>query len=157
MHQTDKSDLPTWRRIISGLILAIVGTTMLATSWSYSAGSLTQMGPGFMPQVIAIAIIAMGLGIIVSDLRDPVSRFDERSQPLHWRSLVFICCAVLVFVLLIEPAGLVPAMFCAVAVSMLANPNISFVGVVVYSAAVSLFGWFLFLVALGLPLSAFGR
>jgi flagellar biosynthesis component FlhA len=157
LQETTESKMPIWRRLASGLILVVFGASMLAISWSYSQGSLTQMGPGFMPHVIALALIAMGLGVVVTDLRDTVSRYDERNHRLHWRSLIFISGAVIVFIGLIEPGGLVPAMFCAVAVSMLANPSVSVASVLVYSGAVSLAGWFLFLIALGLPLSAFGR
>ena len=58
---------------------------------------------------------------------------------------------------LIEPAGLVPAMFCAVAASKFANNRASLLSIVIYSAAVTFAGWLLFIVALGLPLTVFGR
>ncbi|MEJ8476125.1 tripartite tricarboxylate transporter TctB family protein [Roseibium algae] len=154
MQNLDQQKLPIWRRIIGGSVLVVIGLTMIAISWSYPSGSLTQMGPGFMPHLIALALITMGIAVIVSDLRDagPV-----REEQVHWRALVFISGAVIIFIVLIEPAGLIPAMFCAVAASMLANKRSGFLSILIYSAAVTLAGWFLFIVALGLPLTLFGR
>ena len=143
-----------WRQAISGAVLIAFGIAILVISWNYPAGSLTQMGPGYMPHIIAVALVAMGLGVMISDLRDTGPQYEE---PVHWRALIFICAAVLVFVVLIEPAGLVPAMFCAVAASKLANSRAGLTSIVIYSAAVTLAGWFLFIVALGLPLTVFGR
>tara|TARA_R110000787_G_scaffold31580_4_gene83611 strand:+ start:905 stop:1384 length:480 start_codon:yes stop_codon:yes gene_type:complete len=147
-------DRNVWRQAISGTVLIGFGLAILMISWNYSAGSLTQMGPGFMPRVIAVALVAMGLGILVSDLRGTAQSYDE---PIHWRALIFVSAAVLIFVTLVEPAGLVPAMFCAVAASKLANSRAGLLSIVIYSAAVTLAGYFLFIVALGLPLTVFGR
>lgn len=148
------SDRKTWRQVISGAVLIAFSIAILVTSWNYPTGSLTQMGPGYMPHLIAYALIAMGLGVMISDLRDTSPHYAE---PMHWRALVFISAAVLVFVALIEPAGLVPAMFCAVAASKLANSRAGLLSIVIYSAAVTLAGYLLFIVALGLPLTVFGR
>lgn len=144
----------TWRQVISGAVLIGFSVAILVTSWNYPTGSLQQMGPGYMPHVIAYALILMGIGIMVSDLRDTSPHYAE---PMHWRALIFVSAAVLVFVALIEPAGLVPAMFCAVAASKLANKQSSLLSIVIYSAAVTLTGYLLFIVALGLPLTVFGR
>lgn len=143
-----------WRQAVSGAVLVALGLAILVISWDYSVGSLTDMGPGYMPRIIAVGLVVMGLGILVSDLRGAVLTYDE---PIHWRAIVFICAAVLIFVALIEPAGLIPAMFCAVAASKLANSRAGLVSVVIYSAAVTFAGWLLFIVALGLPLTVFGR
>ena len=154
MQYTDRSEVPIWRRIASGALLAAAGMAMLAISWSYPAGSLTQMGPGYMPHAIAVVLILMGLGIVFSDMCDTAI---DQDPAFHWRAFLFISAAILAFVMLIEPAGLIPAMFCAVAISMLANRSTHPISILIYSAAVTFAGWLIFLVALGLPLSAFGR
>jgi hypothetical protein len=143
-----------WRQAVSGGVLVALGLAILVISWNYPVGSLTDMGPGYMPRIISVGLVAMGLGVLVSDLRGSVQTYDE---PTHWRALVFISAAVLIFVALIEPAGLIPAMFCAVAASKLANSRAGLVSIVIYSATVTFAGWLLFIVALGLPLTVFGR
>ena len=143
-----------WRQAVSGGVLVALGLAILVISWSYPVGSLTDMGPGYMPRIISIGLVAIGLGVLFSDLRGTVQTYDE---PTHWRALVFISAAVLIFVALIEPSGLIPAMFCAVAASKLANSRAGLVSIVIYSAAVTFAGWLLFIVALGLPLTLFGR
>lgn len=143
-----------WLQAVSGGVLVALGLAILVISWGYAVGSLTDMGPGYMPRIISIGLVAIGLGVLVSDLRGTVQTYDE---PTHWRALAFISAAVLIFVALIEPAGLIPAMFCAVAASKLANSRAGLVSIVIYSAAVTFAGWLLFIVALGLPLTLFGR
>ena len=143
-----------WQHAVSGGVLVVFGLAILVVSWDYHLGSLRDMGPGYMPRIIALGLVGIGLGVLVSDLRGTVQPHDE---PAHWRALVFISAAVLIFVALIEPAGLIPAMFCAVAASKLANSRSGLVSIVIYSAAVTFAGWLLFIVALGLPLTVFGR
>ncbi|MDF2370708.1 MAG: tripartite tricarboxylate transporter TctB family protein [Rhizobiaceae bacterium] len=154
MQNTERTDFSLWRRIVGGPALAAFGAAMLAISWSYPSGSVVQMGPGYMPHLVSGTLMFFGLTILVSDLRTTDSFETEQPQ---WRALILISAAVIIFVALIEPAGLVPAMFCAVAISKLANKQSGPLSIVIYSAAVTLAGWLLFIVALGLPLSVFGR
>ena len=147
-------DRNIWRQAVSGVVLVAFGLAILAISWDYYLGSLRDMGPGYMPRIMAVGLVVMGMGVLVSDLRGTDQGYEE---PIHWRALVFITAAVLIFVALIEPAGLIPAMFCAVAASKLANSRASLLSIVIYSAVVTFAGWLLFIVALGLPLTVFGR
>lgn len=141
------------RRLTPGGILILLGIAILVLAWAYPTGQLTDMGPGYMPKLIALALMAMGGAVLVTDLRAGAAALPPG---LNWRGLVFISAAVVVFALLVPKAGLVPAMFGAVALSMLADSSFSPLGIALYSAAVTFFSWLLFIPALGLPLSAFG-
>ncbi|QKV20164.1 tripartite tricarboxylate transporter TctB family protein [Oricola thermophila] len=154
MQKAQSTEVPLWRRVTGGAALVAFGAAMLAISWSYPAGTVVQMGPGYMPHLISAGIMLFGAVIVLADLRG-MEAFD--AGPMQFRALGFVSAAIAIFVVLIEPAGLVPAMFCAVAVSMLADNRTRLPGILIYSSAVTLAGWFLFIVALGLPLSVFGR
>lgn len=140
-------------RAASGATLIVSGLVMLAVCWSYPLGSLTQMGPGFIPRVIAIAITIMGTGVLWVDLKE---KSGARPEPMPWRGVLMVSVAVCVFSALITVAGLVPTMFLTVAISMLADANARPLGIVIYSSIATLVSWFVFLVGLGLPITAFG-
>ena len=141
-------------KLAGGLSLIVFGLVMLMIAWSYPAGTITQMGYGFMPRAMAIAITLFGVVILISDLRNTDTAQSDTTQ---WRSLLMVGASVIMFVVLIEPAGLVPAMFCAVAISKLANRHSSLKSILIYSVIATAAGWLLFIVALGLPISVFGR
>jgi hypothetical protein len=142
------------QRALSGAVLLGVGVIMLGVAWGYPLGRLTQMGPGFIPRVIGLLICALAVVIIIVDIMTPRL---PKPEMLDWRGLTFISAAILIFAGLVEVTGLVPSMFLAVAVSMLADREARLLGILAYAVLASLGGWFLFLVALELPIPAFWR
>jgi putative tricarboxylic transport membrane protein len=98
------------RNFWAGILFLSVGAGQTWLSLQYKVGTASQMGPGFMPAVLGCLLMTLGLVIVGSSLivRGP------RVEPVHWRPLVSIIAALLVFALLIERAGL--AMTTALAV-----------------------------------------
>ncbi|SMY07427.1 tripartite tricarboxylate transporter TctB family protein [Flavimaricola marinus] len=154
MQETDQDQPSIARRALSGGVLLAVGLVMLSIAWSYPVGKLTQMGPGFIPRVVAILICALALAIILIDIRAPSA---EREGRMHWRGLIFVSAAVVIFGVLVDVVGLIPSMFLAVAVSMFADDHAKPLTVLIYASLATLGGWLLFLVALELPIPAFWR
>jgi len=142
------------RRAMSGAVLLAIGVVMLVVAWDYPVGQLTQMGPGFIPRVIGLMICALAAGIIFIDVISPNEARDAR---MHWRGLIFVSAAILIFAGLVDYAGLVPSMFLAVAISMFADDQVRPLHVLVYASLATLGGWLLFLVVLELPIPAFWR
>lgn len=141
-------------RALSGCVLLVAGLVMLFFAWGYPKGTLHQMGPGFIPQTIAILISCLAVAIIITDLRAPER---AKASALHWRGLIFISAAIIIFAVLVDVAGLVPSMFLAVAVSMFADDHARPISVLIYTIAATFLGWLLFLFALELPIPAFWR
>ncbi|MEQ3625437.1 MAG: tripartite tricarboxylate transporter TctB family protein [Celeribacter sp.] len=141
-----------WRRAASGAILAAIGIAIIAISWRYPFGTVTQMGPGFIPHYVGLGIVALGVVILITDLR---SDAVKPVNPIRWRAFVLISAGISLFALLINWLGLVPAMFLSVAVSMLADDEATPLGILIYAGAMTVLGWALFIKALGLPLTAF--
>lgn len=154
MQSIDQDRPATARRALSGGVLLAVGLVMLIFAWGYPVGSLTQMGPGFIPRVVGFLLCGLALAIIAIDITAP--QF-ERATAMHWRGLIFVSAAIVVFGVLIEIAGLVPSMFLAVAVSMFADNQARPLNVLIYAGLTTLAGWLLFLVGLELPIPAFWR
>ncbi len=141
-------------RAVSGGVLLMAGFVMLFFAWGYPTGTVNQMGAGFIPQVIAILICLFAIAIIVIDLRAP--QWVDAGG-MHWRGLIFVSAAIILFALLVDVAGLVPSMFLAVAVSMFADDQARPLLVLIYTVIATFLGWLLFLVGLELPIPAFWR
>lgn len=141
-------------RAVSGGVLLMAGLVMLFFAWSYPTGTVNQMGPGFIPQTIGILISCFAVAIIIIDLKAPQL---AQAGPMHWRGLIFVSAAIVIFAVLVDVAGLVPSMFLAIAVSMFADNHARPIPVLIYSISATFFGWLLFLVGLELPIPAFWR
>ena len=141
-------------RAVSGGVLLVAGLIMLFFAWGYPTGSLHQMGAGFIPQTIGILMSCLAVAIIIIDLWAPEL---EQGGAMHWRGLIFIAAAIIIFAVLVDVAGLVPSMFLAVAVSMFADDQARPLSVLIYTVIATFLCWLLFLVGLELPISAFWR
>lgn len=91
------------REFLGGLALIAIGAFFLIVGWGYRTGTLTRMGPGFLPLVISVTLIAMGLVKVVVALLRPVTR------PTWPRLVPTIVVSLLpvAFGLLIRPLGIV--------------------------------------------------
>lgn len=141
-------------RAVSGGVLLVSGLVMLFFAWGYPTGTLNQMGPGFIPQTIALMISGLAVAIIILDLRAPDL---APAGAVHIRGLIFVSAAIITFALLVDVAGLVPSMFLAVAISMFADNQARPLTVLIYATVATFLGWLLFLVGLELPIPAFWR
>lgn len=98
-----------------GLFIVALGVASLILALPLEWGTLARMGPGFMPVALSLLVVGIGTAIVVTDLRagDDTAL---RLRPL-WRPFVLVLASVAVFGLLIERAGLVPAIAASVIVA----------------------------------------
>jgi len=154
MQSTNDIEPSFVQRALSGGILFTAGLVMLVFAWEYPVGNVTQMGPGFFPRIVGFLICGLALAIIAIDV---TSKEAEQAGKMHWRGLVFVSVAIMIFAFFVDIAGLVPSMFVAVVVSMFADDQVRPLSVLIYASLATFSGWLLFLVALELPIPAFWR
>ncbi|MFD0979948.1 tripartite tricarboxylate transporter TctB family protein [Tropicimonas aquimaris] len=154
MQGVDQVQPSIAKRASSGGVLLLIGLIILVVAWNYPVGKLTQMGPGFIPRVVGFVICALAAAIIAIDLSAPS---HARGEKIHWRGLIFVSAAILIFASVVDRVGLVPSMFLAVTVSMFADFDARPLNILVYAILATLGGWLLFVVALELPIPAFWR
>ncbi len=104
--------------LIGGLLSIAFGLFALVTASSYPMGSLLRMGPGFFPSVLAVLITLLGLALVASALRPRPAGFAVQ---IRFRPIISIGCGIVVFALLLERTGLIPATLALVVVSSLAE------------------------------------
>ncbi len=154
MQSTDQDQPSVARRALSGSVLLAISLAMLLIAWGYPVGTLTQMGPGFIPLVVGFLMCGLAVAIIALDVN---STNTAQAEQIHWRGLIFICAAILIFAALVDALGLVVSMFLAVLVSQFADDQVRPLTALIYACLATLGGWLLFILALELPIPAFWR
>lgn len=120
----------------------------VAVAWRYGIGTPARMGPGFFPFAFGLAGMALALLVMA---RSFVSA-GGLHEALHARPLIFVTAGVVAFGLLIETAGLGPAVFVAAIVSSFADSETSLKSSVLLAIGLTLGIWVVFAYLLGLPI-----
>lgn len=147
------------KEAISGLIIMSFALAFGVPSYfNYALGTVARMGPGFFP--LALAVITFGIGLAVLIAAWPMAK-DKRGSASsegfrdHAKAIVVVALAVLAFILLLEGAGLAPAVF-MMSVIILAVISGSWKETLIASALISAGCVGIFHYGLGASLPPFG-
>ncbi|MBZ9872796.1 tripartite tricarboxylate transporter TctB family protein [Mesorhizobium sp. BR1-1-9] len=128
------------------------GAFFALQSLGLEIGTAFRMGPGYFPLVLAIVLILLGLVILVQAMRfegDPIGH-------IAWRGLLFILPAPIFFGLTVRGLGFIPSIFLTALIASFASGRMKPLTAFVLSAGLTLFAFFVFSYALGLPFRRFG-
>lgn len=134
--------------LVGGLFLILVAVLALVFSANLPVGRAVSMGPGYVPRLLAWVL--MGIGVILAGRAFVIS--GPRLESWHMRPLVLLCLAVLAFAALLEPGGLVVAIYAGVAVARAAAPGWRVLPVLLLATVLAVGSVLLFVHALGLSL-----
>ena len=139
--------------VFAGLLFIFFGVLALYFGKDYAFGTSVRMGPGYLPRVLSIALIGLGLLITVKAVMAGTSSIERG----RWRPNLFIFGAILLFAFLIEKAGLfltcfVVTLFCAYATIEARSKEALVLGV-----ALSIFCVAVFVYGLGQPVPVWPR
>ena len=131
----------------SGLMLIGAGAAALIIGLEYRLGSALRMGPGYFPSVLGGILILLGFLVLAKGLKSG-DRIDGR-----WslRALILLPMSLVLFGLLMEYAGFVPALLVLIVGSGAAGEDFKvgetlILAIVLTLCAVAVFVW-----GLGLP------
>ena len=136
--------------LVAGAFLILVAILAYVFSDNLPIGKLVNMGPGYVPRVLAWALAI--LGVIIGGRAFTID--GPGLEGWAWRPLAALTAAVLVFALLLERAGLVIAIIATVAIARFAAPGAKLVPVLALSIGLAVGSLALFTYGLGLPLRA---
>lgn len=136
--------LPPFALLCIGLGSAWVGS-------SYDVGTLTAMGPGFLP--VALGLCLAFLAALLLWFEQPAT--VDMKLPL--RPVICVSLGVLAWVLLADRAGFLAAGVAQVALSSLALPGQKWLTIAIIAIVLNIAAFSLFVLVLGLPLRAFGN
>ena len=139
------------KRFLSGVMFIGIGAVAIFMARDYPMGSALRMGPGYFPIVLGGIVIAFGVWeIIVGFLKpDPVQG--------NWsvRALVVLPLSAVVFGVLMETAGFIPALIALVIVSAFAGREFKTIEVILLAIGLTVACTGLFIYGLGLPYPLF--
>jgi len=142
-----KLELANNKDVWSGLMLIGIGTAAILVARNYAFGTALRMGPGFFPVVLGGLLIVFGLTILAVGLR----RGESMAGSWSLRALIILPLALVLFGLLMEYAGFVPAMLVLIFASATASTEFRFVEVLLFSLGLTALSVAVFVWALGLP------
>ena len=97
----------------AGLMFLVIGVATILIAKDYRFGSTLRMGPGYLPIVLGIMLTLFGLYILVKGLYRP----DNIEGTWSLRALIILPASVVLFGLLMEHAGFIPALAAVVILS----------------------------------------
>ena len=139
--------------LLFGLFLVAVAAGTLVATRNLAVGHAADMGPGYMPRVVALAL--MGFGLFFSGRG--LMRTRLGIAPVQLRPLLAILASVGVFALTAERLGLAIASVLAVILASFATREGRLVETVAFAVVLSGAAVLLFVKVLGLPIPVWPR
>jgi hypothetical protein len=139
--------LPDSKDFWSGLMLIAIGAVAVVIARDYPFGNALRMGAGFFPVVLGVILILFGLYFAARGLRSAV-KIEGGWSP---RALIVLPLAFVLFGLLMEYAGFVPALVVLIVGSAAAGTEFRWGEVLALSVLLTAMCVALFIWALGLP------
>ena len=148
---TPAHELRNNKRFLAGLMFLAIGAVAIWMAQDYPIGSALRMGPGYFPIVLSGIMVLFGiyelvLGIMKSD---PVKG--------NWsiRALIVLPLAAVLFGILMEHGGFIPALVVLVFASAAASNEFKFMEVLISAVVLTIGSVGLFIYGLGLPYPLF--
>lgn len=134
--------------VFGGASLVLLGAFVAISAFGFGLGTASRMGAGYYPLLLGISAILVGIAIVATGLNQKTEnpRFERYT-------FLFVIGGLTAFVLLVERAGLMPAIWGLVGLACMADKDISVKEIVGLALVTSIVGWLVFVLLLQLPLS----
>lgn len=124
-----------------------------AAARGLAIGSLLNMGPGYFPLMISVALVAVGAALAFKSMK-PGELVNFRDLP--WRGIALVCLSIVAFGVLVRGAGLVPATFVSAMFASFSTRAMSWRGAITTSAVLAAFNVAMFSYVIESPMKPFG-
>ena len=146
MNRLDDRDL--W----AGIVLAAIGVAALFLGADLTQGTAADMGEGYVPRAMALAMIALGALISGLALRRGPGKPQDRFEGVRLRPIAFVSAAVLVFAATLSSLGVVVAIAATAFTANFAGQPLSWRALTALVLALATGVIAIFVWGLGLPL-----
>ena len=133
---------------LSAALVAILGGGFIWGASDLEMGTARAMGPGYFPNLIGYLLLGSGTLIALLE-RTPVT------ETADMRPFLSVAAAILAFAVIVGLFGFVPALVAAVVISAIGDRSFDWLQTVLVELALSVFGWIIFVLLLGLRMSPF--
>ena len=142
-----KVELRNNKRFLSGLMFVGIGALALLIARDYPMGSALRMGPGYFPNVLSGVIVLFGLGMLMKGIVKP----ERVEGTWSLRALCILPIATVIFGLLMEHAGFIPALIILIITAAYAGREFRLLEVLLLALGLTVACWGVFILGLGLP------
>jgi hypothetical protein len=119
----------------AGVMLIATGAAALLMARNYAFGTALRMGPGYFPSVLGGLLVVFGLYLVAAGLR----RNEKIEGNWSLRGLIVLPLSLVLFGLLMEYAGFVPALIVLIFGSALAGKEFKLGEVLLLSIGLTAF------------------
>jgi hypothetical protein len=123
--------------VAAGLIYVVAGAGFSLGALNYKIGEAARMGPGWFPFWVGILLVAVGFATAAGGMRAGAAEGKVKRPEL--RSLAWILGSVVLFGLLLQPAGLVISLAALVIVSSMGSHEFSWKGTLLNTVVLVVF------------------
>jgi hypothetical protein len=120
---------------------------------SLPMNSAREMGPGYMPVILASIVVLIGLAVVAR------SFFLAQETPfgkVAWRPVIMLSLATIVFAGFLDALGLLPAVFVTAFIACLSTSQITYRLAALISLGLAVFCTLIFGYGVGLPIPLLG-
>jgi Tripartite tricarboxylate transporter TctB family len=135
--------------VVAGLFFIACGIAGLWFGRNLNVGNASEMGEGFFPVIMSVALVGLGVTIAVTSIWR-----DVRIERIAWRAPLLVTLAVLAFAMSIETLGVVIAVALCVVIASFAGSMPRAGKVLALAAILAVVVLAVFVWGLGLPLRA---
>ncbi|GMV55268.1 MAG: hypothetical protein AMXMBFR6_10730 [Betaproteobacteria bacterium] len=132
----------------SGVMFIVVGLAFVWFARDYPMGTSTRMGPAYFPTILGYLLAAIGFIVLIRGLITQGEGFGG----FGWKGFILIPGAIVIFGLLLRPAGLVIALPVLILVGARASQKFSWRASILLAVGLTVFSYFVFIRGLGLPM-----
>ncbi len=137
----------------AGMMLIGTGAGAIFMARNYPFGTLMRMGPAYFPMVLSGVLILFGLYIMFRGLR----KYEKIKGTWSIRALIILPLSVVVFAILMDRVGFIPALTALIFVSAASSREFKFKEVLLLTLLLGILSIALFIWGLGLPYPLIGK
>lgn len=131
----------------TGLMLIGIGVAAVLIARDYPFGSALRMGPGYFPSLLGGLLVLFGIYLVVKGLRSRERILGGWSP----RALIVVPLSMVLFGLLMDRAGFIPALVVLVFGAAAAGTEFRLIEVALLTLVLTAFSVLVFVWGLGLP------
>jgi len=135
------------KNVWAGAMLIAIGAAAVVVARNYSFGTALRMGPGYFPSLLGGLLVLFGLYLVATGLRNP----EEIEGNWALRALIMLPLSLVLFGILMEYAGFIPALIVLIVGSAAAGSEFKLVESLLLAVGLTAFAVVLFIWGIGLP------
>ena len=140
------------RDLIAGLLFIVLGGLAVVLARDYPFGTTVRMGPGYFPTVLGVILLLFCVYVLARGLRSG----DKVKGEWGWKPLALISLSIVLFGLLLDRMGMVPATVVTLVIAAAAGREFRWKEVILLAAVMAAFSVAVFSYGLKLPYPLLG-